>query len=67
MDVATNSFQVSTTRKRTDTMEQMGNSMHVNAVGAVIAWCLGLKDKDFDIFQAELSATMLQKRRALRN
>lgn len=67
LDVATNSFQVPTTRKRTDTMDQMGNSMHVNAVGAVIAWCIGLKDKDFDVFQAELSATMLQKRRALRN
>ena len=67
LDVATNSFQVPAKRKRTDTVEQMGNSMHVNAVGAVIAWCIGLKDKDSDAFQAELSATMLRKRRELRN
>ena len=68
-DVVTNSFQItSPDSRRIDTVQQMGNSMHVNAIGAVIAFCLALEDKDTtDSFQATLTASILRKRRELRN
>ena len=69
LDVVTNSFQITAPdRTRSDMVQQMGNSMHVNAIGAVIAFCMSLKDKDAAApFQAALTASMLQKRRGLRN
>ena len=68
-DVVTNSFQITSPhRQRSDTVQQMGNSMHVNAIGAVIAFCLDLDDKDTtDSFQAALTASIMRKRRKLRN
>ena len=58
------SFQIpSPGRKRQDVIAQIGNSMHVNAIGAVIAFALEIKHKTCSKFDRVFSESLMAARR----
>jgi site-specific DNA-cytosine methylase len=62
------SFQVPRRdRKRSDVMAQVGNAMHVNSIGAVIAFVLEMRKKTGSAFDCMLSDNVLAARRKHRN
>ena len=58
------SFQHPHSRKRLDTSSQVGNAMHVNSIGAVIAFALEARHKNGTSFQNKLSESLLASRRS---